>query len=376
MVVRHLFACRSVLARVRVALLVVVLLLAGCTSQEKPAAPSGASPEPEGRPSATPEGPPAKRSLEVSLSVAQRWVKPQETVDAQAQTRAGVSVAWYLAPRNPVVPGQEDEAIQYVPRTLGVVELGGTSMEARMDVAGRYSFAASARPDARFNVTVSGSLTQGGTREVRFVEDAFGARFSPAELEVGPGVSVYVRNAARASVEPVRVDQMARVAPDGLVASFAAPTLLGDYDLVALARDGADGWGEAAARLIVDARRPDENATFGPFEGRLDASAPAGLGGAPHEHEFASRFALRDLNVTFSTKSDAPLPASIVVRLLVNGTKVGEGPASDAGNFQVASLPPGRAVVQVEIEQGVGVAYSVLVRGTNVLVPPASFFNT
>lgn len=364
-------------ARVRVVLLVLVLFAAGCTNldADAPTTTSPTQPTASTRPldvnhSAPP--PTTKRILEVTVALSNRWVKPTETILATAN----VPVAWFVAPRNPDVPGQEGEAIHYVPRSLGLVGEGGASRDASMTLIGRYSYAVKDAPHAQFNVTVDADALRGGSTEVKFVRDAYGERFSPTELVVGRDTLVSVRNEVARTIEPIRVDQMARVAPDGATANITAPTLLGDYDVVALARDASDGWGQASVRLIVDTRRPDASVTFGPYSGRFTSAAPAPLGDAPQQIKLATNYNLTNVTVTFNATSQGPVPPGILVRIVVGGEKLGDAPAGASGTFVVARVPAGEWSLEVEPREGAVIDFFVSATAVQEFAPPESFFNS
>ncbi|HEX2021263.1 MAG TPA: hypothetical protein VHH36_01005, partial [Candidatus Thermoplasmatota archaeon] len=299
------------------ALVAAAALLPGCALLDAPAA---EEPAPRAATGGDPASasfqerdvpPPAARTdLPVSIRVADRWVKPSDEIVANATAPEGAIVSWFLAPRNPVAPGVE--RIDHVPETLRVVAAGSASVDARMAQPGRYSYEARGLPGVRFNVTVVASLPRGGSGEVLFVEDAHGARFAPAETVVGPGAGVYVRNLAAREVEPVRVDQMLRVAPDGPGASFAPPRLLGDYDVVAVARDAGSGWGLAGVRVVVDSRKPDPTAAIGPWTG-VFATLPQAE--EPDRRAFEARFEVASLRLAFNASSDAPGEPAVRVRV-------------------------------------------------------------
>lgn len=362
-------------------MILIVVLLGGCTRPEGPS-PLGeptTSPSPVHTPSQTrdvatsPPAPLVKSAVSVRVQIFDRWVKPPEPILANASVPEGANVAWFLAPRNPIVPGAD--RIDYVPPTLNLVGEGSSSSEARMAGFGRYAYAARDLPLVRFNVTVSSSLPVGGAQEVLFVQDAWGARFAPSELLVGRDTGVYVRNAAPRDVDVVRVDQMLRVAPDGRSASIAPPTLLGDYDVIALARDDADGWGEASVRVIVDARKPDAAVSLGPWNGTFVTSFAQAEG--PQDRSFEARFNASNFTLRWTSSTDAPAgAASVRVSLLDGEGKVVEKADGASGVIGPRGLPRGAYVVRVEPLEGVRVAYTVEGALTLVLEPPPSFFRT
>lgn len=310
-----------------------------------------------------------KRPLDVSLALEDDWVKPGDSINATLASNASVGVSWFLISRNPV------EADSPIPRlTIGSVPPGGRSVDVPLEQDGRYVLGASEALGALVNVTV---LARAAERvEVALVKEETGVRFAPSELVVGRGSVLVFRNDGERAWT---VRQMEYLLPIGSGArlSVIAPRDQGDYELRALARDAADGWGEAGAKLIIDTRKPSVDQAFGPFNGTLGPQDLPAAGGKPREHAVASPFNFSSLNVTFRASSQLPGDASIVVR--VKGPK-GDVLASSQpgleGALSLADLPNGSFAVLVELSSGVNVEYSVSVAGRVVLVTPSSFFKS
>lgn len=358
----------------RVLAILLVVLSSGCAlnaPQDAPTAtPTATQPTVPDTADELVVPPTEKSQLPVSLSVQDRWVRPSDLVVANATAPAGATIGWFLAPRNPDVPGEEN--YEFVPRTLAATPPGSTSNEARMAELGRYTYAARAFPNASFNVTVVSALPAGAGATVSFVVDEYGPRFFPTELFVGKNAPVRVHNRAKTQdVEPVRVEQMTRVGADGPAVSFRPPVLLGDYDLVALARDDADGWGQASARIIVDARKPDANVTLGPWSGTFTVTTVE----KPDDFPISTRFNLSSLTLAFNAASSGPQAASVRVSVIdANGTVLGKAEGAQ-GTLELRELPGKSLVVRVESLAGVSTSYQIEGKGVMGLVAPDSFFN-
>ncbi|MFA5860114.1 MAG: hypothetical protein WDA16_00320 [Candidatus Thermoplasmatota archaeon] len=360
-----------------IALLVLALTLVGCTRPEDVPTQATSTPTISTLPSPAPivETLPAqpirKVPLVVLVNVSDRWLRPNDTILASAQAPEGAAVSWYLAPRNPYVAGEDN--VDLVPRSLGVVSRGSASIGAMMPSPGWYSYELKDAPAVRFNVTVSSSGSGEVPSEVRLVRDEFGLRFAPSELVVGPSVPVSVRSFVDVTAEVQRADQMVRTSASGQNASIPPPTLVGDYDVVALVRDAADGWGEGSVRIIVDPRKPDANVTFGPYTGTF--TAPINATSTTSDSVYRVRFDFEVLHLNWTTSTDGAIPASVRVIILdANGTLVTKAEGA-RGDLEVRGAPRS-GIVRVEAVSGIQVSYKVTGEGRMVLEPPATLFTS
>ncbi|HUR68801.1 MAG TPA: hypothetical protein VM370_06100 [Candidatus Thermoplasmatota archaeon] len=348
----------------RLLAIVLVLLLAGCTRPEpRPAILPEPEPESEPEPAQTIvfAALPTARLL-VSLDVVDRWVRPEDTVLANATARAS-SFEWYLAERNPLarVPDAGPFAL---------ARGGALTLDVRR--AGRHVFALDAS-DARLNVSiVPGALPL--RLDARLVDEGEGARFAPDELVGGPGSVIALSNDALPLATVRRVEQMMPLPESGRTIHLRMPDHvreLGDYDLVVVARDGAGAVGEASARIVYDNRKPEANQTFGPWQGTFRAPALPGRS-EPVRHAWWNARTLTSLDVTFTATSGLPAPAAVRVTLVdASGASIA---SADAGGFHVASLASGDHAIVVELLEGALVSYEVQARGVWDLTPPRSFF--
>ena len=359
--------------------LVVVLMLAGCVNL--------ATPEDEGGPTRGPPEVPTQargatpapatfassRPIAVEIVAMDAWVRPGEPINATARAPAASSFAWFLANRNPLVPGAEASTTfgqKEAPRKLAPTEV--TTLPASRALRHVYGLDSGA---AWLNVTLQPSIPPSSVL-VRLAREEATTRFWPDDLVLGVGSQVEVRNDLDALVTLQMVDVMLPLT-GGSSISVAAPLELGDYDLVLVAQDGAGGRGEASARLIVDKRKPDEVQTLGPYRGSVQRPALGLPGDERATHEVALPYDAREGTLRWNATSEAPLPAALRVRLLdPEGADVFEPQTGTEGEAGLAGLAKGSYRLVVESTSGVAVSYQAEARVRLALVPPASFFNT
>lgn len=341
--------------------LLVLLLLAGCTrapEAERAAegAETAAAPTRADLPVVVPR---PVADLAVGLALHDTWIRPEDTVHANAT--GARSFEWYLATRNPLAAPPDPGPFTIAPGgslTLGAREIGRHSF-ALADGSARLN--ASILPDAialRF--------------DVRLVEEDGALRFAPEEVVGGAGSVLRVSNDAGTIAVLDRTDAMLPLATSGASLAFRMPEgiELGDYDVVAVARDGSGAVGVATARLVYDNRKPDAQQEFGPFTGSFQLPGPAA--GDPMRHAWTSAHPLRSLTLSLAVASESPAPAS--VRATLFGPGDAELGAIDASEWTLQDLPAGEYRIVVEPGEGALVRYEIDVRGEWILVPPASFF--
>lgn len=374
----HSFEAHRVREKVRASavLVLVMVVLAGCTKPaESPSSPSKSSPPGTTSSPPTPTvnvvgAPIAKRDLGVRVALEDDWVRPGELLNASVNVPSAVEVTWYLASRN---PAEADSPIPVL--RPGTVSPGGRSADVDIAQAGRYVLALAGDPNVRVNVTV---VQEAASRvEIVLTRDAAGAgvRFAPSEIALGRGSILVVRSEIEEAASIRQVDYLLPIG-SGARLSVPAQRDQGDYELRVVARDSTDAWGEAGAKLIIDARKPNPSTTLGPFTGEFSPGDLPSAGGKPKSHAFASKFAFSSLNFTLTTTSQAPGDRAVVLRVKgANGTVVMSSSMS-SGAWNAGALPAGSYSLEVEMSAGVVVDYSVMGEGRVVLVTPASFFGS
>jgi hypothetical protein len=246
----------------RLGAIMLILLLAGCNGAPEPTPSLTPSPPPGPSPTPTPSAGATVPRLDVALKVVDRWVRPEDRVEANATARATL-YEWYLAPRNPLwrVPDAGPFFIaSESARDLNVREVGrhGFALE-----EGAAHLGVSIIPDA-LPLRLEASLLDEGDSVL----------FAPDELVGGPGSVLTLTNHLTVPARILPIERMIPLAENTSSISFLKPDHveeLGDYDLVVVARDGAGAVGETRARIVYDNRKPDPSHTFGPFTGRFQA---------------------------------------------------------------------------------------------------------
>jgi hypothetical protein len=317
--------------------------------------------------------PVAHRALDVTLDVRDRWVRPNDTVVATAHAPPQARIAWLLAVRNPVASPNWPHA----PGDPVAVPAGAERAATKLTDAGRYVLGLAGGAAPLLNVSVDPRLPAQLDAVVDAVDTPEGLRFVPDEATAGRNGLLVVRNHAAREVVLAERDWMGLLPAEGAQARFTMPKGidLGDYELRVVATDASGAVGEARARLLFDLRKPDENATVGPFNGTLRAAAPPPVGAAPAEHPFTARHPIRELSVAFNASSGIPGPATVVVQVLgPEGKVLDTSEPSASGSLVLRDLPAGAYSLRVSPAQGAYVSYNVEARVRLLLVPPESFF--
>ena len=366
----------------RVALVLVILLLAGCTSPagDKPTPSSPVSdreaPEvPTREWDETPTSPEyaPSRPLVVTASAMERWVRPGDLVVANASASGASSYAWFLASRNPDVPGNPPSTT-FGRKEAPVKIAPGETVEIVASRALRHFLGLEGGGSGRLNVTAVDGPTLGGVT-VRITGTPSDPVFFPDDIKVPIGGRVLIQSDLSSLVTLRGLDVMAPLGR-GASLSFPATNELGDYDDIVVAEDGSGGRGGASIRLIVDKRKPEANQTLGPWTGTLQRPALGLPGEAPNVHEFELEHPARAAFLTFNSSSSAPVDPELRLRVLdVHDAEVASTEGA-AGELDLGGLPAGTYRLAVDSTGGVSVSYAAEVRVELLLLPPDSFFNT
>ena len=339
-----------------VAVILVVLLLAGCTRVDSetgsPATPSASQP-PRDADLFTPDALVERALVAV---VEPRWVRPGEVMNASAQA-AGV-VDWFVASRNPIRAA--------TPQPLAERAQPDSSVSLALREPGRHAFLVGT---AGLNVSIVPGAAPAALVAVASQEDGEW-RVVPQALRAGVGSSLHVENRASRDVLVKRIDLHPYVAT-GAATAFAMPETLelGDYDVLGVTLD-EKAVGENATRVIYDARKPDAAWDAGPFTGSFQAAATA----QPTRHEWRADWKARNITVAFSASSGAPAAFTVRASLVdTDGTEVAGGAPP---GFDIPALPKGAYAFVVTASEGMLVEYELSARGEWVLTPPPSLFNS
>lgn len=381
-------------------LVVLVLLaaLAGCVGTER--APDERAPVVEDAVFAAsasplelvpPADPPLlKRPLEVALVLQDAWVRPRQGFEAVAETPAGAVLSWFVTTDgadafvervgdfhyvggalSPTFDAEHSHAPPpHVPIATGALEPGESAVAPRFTKHGRYVVALD--EDARasvVNLTVTTGAPRRDTAHVTLVEDEHGLRFSPSEMTLHPATRVRFWNGAAAPHAFVEARYLAP-AGEGEPRLDLIAVHPGNYTLVALAREGADGWGEATARFVIDFDSPPARLGIGPFSGRV---SPLDTPDAPSErvHRFTVLHPLRALRFDLAVESTTPVPGSATWTLVHENETRATAPG-DASDLELSDLPPGDYALSLRADDGFQLAYEARGIAWTLLRAPAA----
>lgn len=365
----------------RIPVLLAAIRLAGCTVPGEDRGPLSSqgerdAPEVPTRPwDETPTSAEylASRLLNVNASAFERWVRPGDSVIVNASALEASAFLWFLASRNPDVPGNPPSAT-FGRREAPMKIAPGETVEIVASHALRHVFGLEGGGSGRLNVTgIAGPTLAGVT--VRITGTQADPVFFPDDIKVPVGGRVLVQSDLPSLVTLRGLDVMSPLG-SGASLSFPATNELGDYDVVVVAEDRNGGRGSDSIRLIVDKRKPEANQTMGPWSGTLQRPTLGLPGESPNAHEFELDHPARSAIITYNSTSSAPVDAELRVRVLdAQGAEVAamEG---GAGELDLGGLPAGKYRLLVDSTGGVSVSYAAEVRVELLLLPPDSFFNT
>lgn len=365
----------------RLPLLLVAILLAGCTmpgEDRGPSASQGGRDAPEVPTRSwdeTPTSPEyvASRPLNVNASAFERWVRPGESVIVNASASEASAFFWFLASRNPDVPGNPPSAT-FGRREAPVKIAPGETVEIVATRALRHVLGVEGGAPGTLNVTGIDGPTLGGVT-VRITGSETDPVFFPDDIKVPVGGRVLIQSDLASLVTLRGLDVMAPLG-SGASLSFPATNELGDYDVVVVAEDRDGGRGSASVRLIVDKRKPDANQTLGPWTGTIQRPSFGLPGDTPNVHEFELDHPARSAVLTFNSSSSAPVDPELRVRVMDAQDAEVAAMNGGAGEVDLGGLPAGKYRLLVDSTSGVSVSYAAEARVELLLLPPDSFFNT
>lgn len=342
---------------------------------------------------------PTRTSLDVTAAVSQPWAKPGDAVTLTAASTKATSFSWYLqlrpASAAPAASGGhsghrallgEDESFNSAmfgpghgsgpepagPKPqpkfeTGNIEAGKTSKILQFNQEGLYQFHCHPHPWMKMNITVKAGASNAQQTVTILDGRAQGEyRYAPEDLVVAPGTKVQFVNKGAQMHTATQEAYLELIPGDGKSITFT-PQTTGDYDVVVIARDATTGVGVAKARLLVDATKPEEKQTIGPYSGELEKGIP----NAPEDqqsqatHTFTSPFAFKTLKLSFTSASNLPggvipAPTSIKISLAPEGgAALATSDPSANGELAFDMLPAGSYVLTVIADTGVMIGYTV-----------------
>lgn len=356
-------------------LLLAAALLAGCTSEAPREAPETDATPPEAAavpPPSAPDVPPRPtwRPLDLALSTSESWVKPRRAIEATLDAPAGARVEWYLeaeggdahldaidgtlyfggapAPDGTGRPHGHERADR-TPFDAGAVEPGASERTYAFPREGRYRLAVDDGAAAA-NLTVTATARAREVAHLTLAREGSTLRLAPEELEIHPSTRIRLWNADDRAHGVREAGYAARLPTSATTLSLIGVDP-GRYHLLALAHDATDARGEASARLVVDFDAPAPGFDLGPFSGDADADGDRYLFDALHE--------VAELRLDVEVDTLAPTPASVEVRLLLDGDEVAREKAQDGARLVWGPLPGGAYALEVRAADGVLVTYAV-----------------
>lgn len=326
------------------------------------------------RPVAAPEPP----SVEASLSLDVRWLKPFRSFEATLATLPSASVAWFVEHEEGDAEATSTTRGIFVhkaaiadhhgaPRTrthADVPDLApdGRARALRAEIPGRFTLDAEG---ARLVLNVWPGAPAGPTQAFLARGEGAALRFEPRELDAAPGARILLWNEAGRSVD-VRETGFAAYVPLEGARGPLTPIDEGLYRLHALVRaeDGARGL--ASETFLVDFERPAERIAIGPLRGEFSHPELA----RDVRGTFTAHHELRALDLWFNATSGAPAPASVIVTLLREGEVVASASTLASSSLSFADAPPGEYAIEVQPEHGALVRFDLTGEGVYRLPDP------
>lgn len=334
-------------------------------------------------------------SLDVSIALSERWLKPLRPVDVAVEAPAEATVAWFVElaevlnasadasgssasrpavePRSTTVEGDifvlksttPDHHNTDGPRSpVEIPELvaDGRARSVKLATPGRYTLEGDG---AQLLLNVWPGAPESAAQAF-LVEEGDALRFEPPELDVRPGTRVLLWSQAPRALELVETRFAAFVPLDAREGRIT-PIDEGLYRLLALAVRG-DARGIASAAMLVDFERPSDRLVVGPVQGELLVAE--GGSDEPPGIRFRAQHELESLVVRFAAGSNLPAPASILVSLLHEGELLAEASSLTEDEIELFELPAGKYTIEVRGEHGALVGYEVGAEGRYRLPTP------
>lgn len=380
---------------VRGALLVVLVFVgvAGCVLQDDaaPPEPSGSAPIPA--PSAEPVryGLPPNAPvtpLPTTLELSTQWAKPLDVVTAQATARAS-TYAWYVGLRDArtqvtyvdgvpfltnadtsagrIGGGPNVRAGAVAPRArvdTGLLRPGDPPLAVAFPIAARYVLVGRDHAGGSVNVTVA----PGGPPEAFVTLRDEGARlgFDPDEVALAPGGSVSFLDESSGAAGAVLSRVLVPLEGTGATLRVSGVDE-GAYDVVVVARDGAQGRGVASEPFLNDFERPTVHAVFPAYDGEFTCSNLPPCGGDAVMAVNATYPAtLAVVNLTTSSLT----PHQVAVSLEQDGHVLSTLLATGDAQLQARGVHEGTLLLRLAPTSGALVTYHATLELDYQLPPP------
>lgn len=398
-------------------LALAVPLLAGCVSKgDDLAAEPGAGLSQASLESATVAPRPLRTLLPLNVTTSAVWVNPRDTVQLTATAPSATSVSWYLSPRAPLAPastggascvhlmpcfdsldGQDERAAcasalgpgpcapaANPPPATPKLDTGyinsGESKSIKLTTPGVYQLHCHPHPWMRANITVLAGAPNGDA-VISITDGATNPeyRFGPEDTTVGPGSTVTFHNVGNQTHTATMHTFLIPIKPTGKSASYVADTT-GDFDVVAIARDGASGVAQSGTRLFVDPARPSDTLPLGPYKGTFNAGAPI-----PNNQQqesklfsFAINFPAKSLTIKVTSTSQTPIPTMVSATLTRSGesSPIATMASAADGTITASKLPEGTYTLTIFADQGVMIDYAAEGSAQLDLSPPSNSVST
>ena len=292
------------------------------------------------------------------------WLRPYQQANATVDA-PGAAIAWYAGivgdPLRATRIGGETYLGRDVTRnrTLGTRDIEpGAAETLRLGPEGREVFTSRHAPSMLATVTLDANATDGSAR-IYMVGDRNAPRFVPDAITLRPGGLVTFVNKANATLDANEREFLARIPSDAARLVFH-PVELGVYDLVATARGGPHGDGEARGRFLADFDRPNTHLDFAPIVGRSASAAAPDPFATSEPQALPAALPIRELRIGVRLTTQVPNAApSIRVQLRQDGRPLLDALAKDGARFTLTDLPPGRLTLSAQPATGFLVDYNV-----------------
>lgn len=393
-------------------------LLAGCVGKgDDPAATTGTDLTQASLDGTLVPPRPIRMLLPLNVTTSAVWVNPGDTVQLTATAPSATSVSWYLSPRAPLAPastggascvhlmpcfdsldGQDERAASCAaalgpgpcapaanpPPATPKLDTGyinsGESKSIKLTTPGVYQLHCHPHPWMRANITVLPGAPSGDA-VISIADGATNAeyRFGPEDTTVAPGSTVTFHNVGNQTHTATMHTFLIPIKPTGKSASYVADTT-GDFDVVAIARDGATGVGQSGTRLFVDPARPSDTLALGPYKGTFNAGAP--IPNNPQQESksfsFALSFPAKSLTIKITSTSQTPVPTMVSATLTRSGetSPLATMASAAEGTITASKLPEGTYTLTIFADQGVMIDYAAEGSALLDLSPPANSVST
>lgn len=343
--------------------------------------------------------PPAlvRTALATAVGASADWVKPGDavtlTADAPSGASGDVTYEWSYGPLpgKPAAAAADDhsahggeapseDARGDASLDTGMLASNAYSDPMKFEAEGTYLFHCHPHPTMKLTITVREGANASSLAHVAIIDDAETGqplwRFAPQEIEVAPGTSIVFWNnstvehtATQEGFEPLTTPIVGASGPS----ITWTPDKDGDYRVVVVVRDAANGYGKTETRVLVDSGRPDPVKAFDAKTGSFNAAAAGQSDAAANPLGFVLDYETTKFTVKWTATSAAPAPEPQVQVTITTqaGEPVASADAAATGELVAENLAAGQYKVVVTPQQGLAVEYSIEVTAEYKLKAPA-----